>query len=287
MLSDVKKAELPYQLTEKDLLANTDTSARASAYFSAFIPDTLKAKLFNSSSKIKYSPIAKIEVPDQETYYILKAVSGKNKAALLMTFTPDNQFAAVLPFLIPDTDPTTSQVSSIDNKYNISINISRKQGILTVGEGKDVFAYDRNAKQFSWVMTDLLDENTDIINPIDTFKREHKWSGDYVKDKKNIISVRDGRNENFLTVFIHTEKNDGACQGELRGDFLLISSNTAVYRQGGDPCVLMLTFSASSVSIKEEQGCGNRRGVDCPFEGKFPKKKISKTKETSKKVKRG
>ena len=43
-------------------------------------------------------------------------------------------------------------------------------------------------------MTDPLDDRVqEVINPIDTFARKNKFSADYVKDKMNIVSIRDER----------------------------------------------------------------------------------------------
>ena len=110
--------------------------------------------------------------------------------------------------------------------------------------------------------------------------------GDYRIDKKNLVSVRDGRYPNQLLVYIHTENKAGDCKGELRGEFVMTSSTTAVYRQGGDPCVLNLTFKGNSVSIEEEKGCGNYRGLDCPLTGTFTMRKPASAKSKSGKPKR-
>jgi hypothetical protein len=123
-----------------------------------------------------------------------------------------------------------------------------------------------------------------VINPIDSFSRKHKFAGDYVKDKKNFVSVRDGRYPNQLQVFIHTDHNGGECTGELKGDVLITSSTTAIYRQGGDPCVLSFQFTPNSVILKEDQGCGSHRGVNCSFDGTFSRKKEGKTKAGKKKT---
>jgi hypothetical protein len=48
---------------------------------------------------------------------------------------------------------------------------------------------------------------------------------------------------------------------------------------------LSLTFSGNTVSLNEESGCGNYRGLDCPLTGSFTRKKEVKTKEASKKPK--
>jgi hypothetical protein len=129
-----------------------------------------------------------------------------------------------------------------------------------------------------------LDErNLALVNPIDTLSKTHKLAGDYVKDKRNIVSVRDGRRPNLLTVFVHIEK--GNCTGEIKGDAIISSPTEAIYRQTGDPCILKLNFTGSTVKLTEVEGCGSRRGQDCAFEGSFTRKKQSATKKTNSKKK--
>ena len=112
-----------------------------------------------------------------------------------------------------------------------------------------------------------------IINPIDTLSKKNKLSGDYLEDKKNYMSIRDGKNANTYLFFIHFEKKNGTCIGELKGDFKMKNSTTAVYNQGGDPCVIDFNFNDSNVTLKEKGSCGNRRGMECFFDDTFNKKK--------------
>jgi hypothetical protein len=131
-------------------------------------------------------------------------------------------------------------------------------------------------------MTDALDEKSvDLINPIDSFSRKNKYSGDYIRDKTNLVSVRDNKKPGRMTFFVHFERKNN-CTGELKGEASFTSGNTAMYRAAGDPCVLQFNFTASSVAIKEVEGCGSHRGVDCLFEGIYPRKREAK-KKTSKK----
>lgn len=260
---------VPYQLSDNEVVSRNEKDTISEQFISSFIPDSIKQSL--GGGKIRYAPLAKIQKPEGETYYIVKAENKTHKAALLLVFEKEN-FSAALPFLIPDEDATTTQTSSIDKSYSISRNIVRKKGLEILGEGKDVFVYSKETKNFSWVVTDLLDESNEIVNPIDTFKRTNRLSGDYYRNKKNLISVRDGRYPNQLLVYVHTE--DGECRGELKGELLITSSNTAVYRHSGDPCILQFTFKGNTVSVLEQQGCGNYRGIDCAFDGTFTLKKI-------------
>ena len=98
----------------------------------------------------------------------------------------------------------------------------------------------------------------------------------------NIVSIRDGSKANRMRFFIHFDKNNGECRGELKGEANFISANTAIYQQQGDPCSLQFNFSSSSVTLKELDGCGSHRGVKCSFDASYPKKKEAKPKTTTK-----
>lgn len=267
--------KVPYTLSDTAILNHKDTSA-IRGRFPGFIPDSLLRRVFGDI-KVIYTPIAKLEKEDAETFYIVHARSGAKKAALLVIFDKDNQYASAFPFLLPDADPATTQQSTIDKAFSISRGVSRRISNDMNKEGKDVYAYNAETRSFSLVMTDILDDrNLEVINPIDTFPRTHALAGDYTRGKRNLVSVRDGRSPSLLNFFIHMENEEGDCTGELKGSAILISSKTAAYRQGGDPCVLEFTFSGSTVTVKEIEGCGARRGLDCTFNGSFTKKKPAK-----------
>lgn len=280
-------AALPYQLTDTGLLNNKDTASLPPDYLSPLMPDSTLVKLFDKTSNIKYTPLAKVEEKNKESYYVIKAAAGGKKAALLMVFDRKGAYGATLPFLVPDDKEDTWQTSSIDKSRTITKTVVQRRENEMAGEGKEVLAYDAAEKRFNLIMTDLLNDNPAVlVNPIDTFPKTNKLAGDYYLNKKNLVAVRDGRHPNQILVYIHTENSDGDCNGELKGEFLITSSTTAVYRQGGDPCILGLTFSGNSVSIREESGCGNYRGLDCPLSGTFTRKKEENPKETTKSAKR-
>jgi hypothetical protein len=272
-----KALTTPYQLSDTALLNNKDTAQIRDKAFSDLIPDSVNNKLFGKKARVRYVPLGKIAVPDAETYYLVKAMTGSKRAALLVSFDKDHNFGAVFPFLVPDAESATSQVSTIDKAFSISRSVFRELPNDIIAEGKDVYVYNNDARDFTLIMTDILDDRSeDLINPIDTVPASEKWTGDYVKDKRNIVSVRNGRRPNTLLVFIHFEKNKGQCSGELKGDAEMAGPNTAVYRQGGDPCVLKLTFTNNSVKLSEIEGCGSRRGLECSFDGTFKRKKDDK-----------
>ncbi len=269
-------ASVPYQLSDTAFLNNKDTASIRSQTFAAYIPDSLKKRLFGEG-KVKYVPIAKLEREEAETFFILKAISGSKKSALLVVFDKEGNYGGAFPFLHPDHDANTTQISSIDKSFSITRSVSRRMPDDVNKEGKDVYAWSPETKTFSLVMTDILDDrNLEVINPIDTLARTHKLSGDYLRGKRNIVSIRDGSSNSVVNFFVHFENEAGDCTGELKGNAILTSSKTAVYRQGGDPCVLEFHFAGNTVTLKEVEGCGSRRGLKCTFDGSFTRKKPAK-----------
>jgi hypothetical protein len=286
MASYFKGATPPYQITDTALLQNKDTVSLPSALILPLVADSIKNSYFGKKTTVKYSPLAKLTNKAAEMYYLVKVAGGGKKAVLLFVFDKENNFATSYPFLLPDENPNTSQTSSVDKNFTITKSTTQRNGPDVSSEGKEVVAYDAALKSFSLIMMDALNDNpAEAVNPIDTFPRTNKLAGDYYLNKKNFVAVRDGRYANQLLVYIHTENEDGDCKGQLKGDFLITSPASATYRLGGDPCVLGLSFAGNSVSIKEESGCGNHRGLDCPLSGTFTKKKPVVLKQTSKKKK--
>jgi len=270
----------PYQLSDTGLLNLKDTTQIRSNGFAALMPDSLKSKWMGKGAKPKFYPVGRFAVTAKTNLYLVRVANANRRMALLYAFDGD-AFTAVFPFLIPDSDPSTSQLTAMDKAWTITKSVTQKKQSTVTGEGKDVYDYDAELKQFTLTLTNPLNSNVAVINPIDTFPRKHKLSGDYVKDKKNYVSIRDGRYPNQLQVFIRLDQNSGACTGELKGDLLLTSGTTAIYRQGGDPCVMRFQFSGSKLTITEESGCGSRRGLDCSFDGSYARKKETKTKSAT------
>lgn len=281
-----KSRPVPYQLSDTALLANKDTATLSGQYLSSVVPDSTLKKLFGKG-KVKFTPMARLTDKNDDNYYIVKGTAGEKKAVLVVVLDKSGSYGATLPFLVPDNDPATAQSSTIDKSFAITRSTMLRSGNDVGSEGKEVLAYDAAEKQFTLVMTDLLNDRPAVlVNPIDTFPKTHRLAGDYYLNKKNLVAVRNGRHPNQILVYIHTENSEGDCRGELKGEFIVTSSTTAVYRQGGDPCVLGLTFTGNKVDIQEESGCGNYRGLDCPLEGTFTRKKEEKPKEATKKTKR-
>ena len=275
--------QLSYQITDS-IFSQKEKDSLLISYkvFTQFVPDSTMSKMYGKGMKPKIYPLGKVEVPGAETYLFVKTVANDKKAVFILSFDNKKQFIAAMPALQPDNNKATMQSVVMDKKYTITKTVLQKNADGTMSEGKDVYVFNAEAKNFVLIMTDALnDKVTELINPIDTLPRKNKLSADYVNGKMNMVSVRDGRRSGRISFFIHFEKNNGdpiaiGCSGELKGEAILRSPTTAEYREAGDPCVLKFIFSKTSVTLKEEEGCGSRRGLKCSFDGSFARKKYIK-----------
>ena len=126
----------------------------------------------------------------------------------------------LLPLVVVDADAQTSQTASMDGKYTIFLNRQRKKA-----DGSTVYHRSAYAYNNAGVYTVLLNESNedvaataDLVNPLDTFSRKHKYAGDYIKDKRNMIAVRDGKDARTMRFYVHFEKDNNTCRGEVRGE---------------------------------------------------------------------
>jgi hypothetical protein len=214
-----------------------------------------------------------------------KVSGGNKKAAFVYAFDKKDQFLDGMTLLRVDQLAQTQQSANMDKSYSLNSVIIRKNKDGTLSEGKEVYGLGTESRKFELIMKDALDDKlTELINPIDTVSRKHKYAGDYGSGKLTLISIRDGRRKDLISFFIHFDKSNGACVGELKGEATIKSASTAEYRQGGDPCVLRFNFSNSSVTVKEVEGCGSHRGLRCSFDGVYPRKKVAKPKPSAKKT---
>ena len=270
--------KLSYQFSDTVLTKKEKDSLLISyKIFTQFVPDSVLSLVYGKTGKPKIYPLGKVEVPDAETYLFVKTVTTDKKAVFILSFDNKQQFTAAMTALRPDNNTATTQSLVMDKKYTITKMMTLKNKDGSISEGKDAYVLNAETGNFMLIMTDALnDKVTELINPIDTLPRKNKFSADYTNGKMNMVSVRDGRKSDRISFFIHFEKNNGGCTGELKGEALFKSPTTAEYREDGDPCVLKFIFHSTSVTLKEEQGCGSRRGLKCAFDGRFARKKYVK-----------
>jgi hypothetical protein len=270
--------QLPYQFTDS-ILSKKEKDSLLISYkvFTQFVPDSILSKVFGKGIKPKIYPFGKVSSERGGVILFTKAITTSKKAAFIIAFNDKKEFLASLPILRSDQTAGGTRTVTIDRRFTVTRTMQRRNKDGTQSEGRDVYSLSEETRDFALVMTDALeDKPTELINPIDTLPRKHKLSADYVSGKMNIVSIRDGRKPDRLSFFIHFEKSNGQCIGELKGDALIKSSTTAEYRENGDPCILKFIFSSGSVTLKEQEGCGAHRGLRCAFDGTFPKKKYVK-----------
>jgi hypothetical protein len=214
-------------------------------------------------------------VKNGETYLFIKALTPSKKILYVACLDKDGKFSTGMPLLIREDDSEIRYAASIDNKYAISVSRLRKDG-----DGRTIFVrivYVYNAEGvFTLIMRESNEgkpKSGQIYNPIDTLAHKHKFTGDYIQDKRNFISFRDGKNNSVIRFFVHFEKDNGNCKGELKGEARFVSSTVARYIANGDPCSLEFNFSDKTVHMKELDGCGNHRDIRCYFEGLYNRHK--------------
>lgn len=273
----------PFEVNDTTLnKKEKDSLLIANKIFAQFVPDSVMTKVFGKNGKPKIYAGKRIN-ENEVNYLFAKAISADKRTLLVLCFDKKNQFKAFLPLLVQDANAATLQISGVNRKFEFYESVLMKKPDGSTAEGKEVYIYSSDAEQFILIAKDALDDRVrEVINPIDTLQRKNKFSADYVKDKMNIVSIRDDSKAGKINFFIHVDLNNGECTGELKGVANFIAANTAVYKQPGDACSLQFTFSSSSVALKEVEACGAHRGVKCSFDGNYPRKKEAKPKRPTK-----
>jgi len=274
------EVELPYQV-EDSALVRRQTDSIGFSIFSRFIPDSILLKDFGMV-KPRIFPLGRVTEKGKETYLFAKAVGGTKKVAYLICFDKKDNFQNAMPLIRAGTEANASSYGSLDKKFQITTYRESKNASGDISYKRNVYIYNSGGNVFNLILTDPNEEMIEI-NPIDTFPRKNILSGDYIKNKENMLSIRDGKNANELIFFVHFEKDKGACSGEIKGTARLITPTVAQYKANGNPCALEFNFGTTAVTMKETGGCGSYRDIKCFFEESFPRKKIAKAKMSKRK----
>ena len=274
------KLNLPVNFADSSLQKKITDSPLAYTIFNQFINDSLIQKHFGKAIRPRLYASGRLVVKKAETYLFIKALSPSKKILYVACLDKDGKYRSCMPLVIRDDDSDLRYASGIDNKYAISVSRLRKDG-----EGRTLFVRSVYVYNEEGVFTLIMKESNEgkpktaqIYNPIDTFAHKHKFTGDYMQDKRNFISFRDGENNSVIRFFVHFEKDNGSCRGELKGEARFVSSTIARYIANGDPCSLEFNFSDKKVRMKELEGCGNHRDIRCYFDGVYDKHKEAITK---------
>jgi hypothetical protein len=275
--------KLPFSMADSNLNDNPDTATIGFNVFTQFSPDTLFTQTFGSNTKPTIHPIGKYEVKGKETYLVVNAKSKNKFAVYLLVYDKNKKLSASMPLLISNDENNTTYTAGIDNRFAISVNKEWKTEQERLYK-RIIYAYN-TAGTFTVVMTETNDQSglsNKLNNPLDTFPKNNKYSGDYIKGKKSIVAIRDGKTPNSYLFFVHFENDDEEpCTGELKGELVLNTPTSGVFND--DPCVINFSFTSSKVNVKEKSGCGSFRGIKCFFNDTFSKKKEQKAPKKSSK----
>ncbi len=272
-IESFEEIKLPFLISDTTLRKKSQDSALISVrIFTQFVPDTIFSRDFGKNVKPRFYPLGRTMQKGKETYLFVKATTASKQVGYILSFDRDNQFKAGMSFVNNSNERNTRYEGGMDKRYSIIKNKIRRESDGQTYYRKSVYVYN-NAGVYTLILTETneMTATKEIYNPIDTFARKHKYSADYVSNKRNFISFRDSKKPGTLLFFVHFEKNRGECTGELKGEADFIKPNLAQYREAGDPCVLEFSFTPSKVNMKELEGCGNHRGIKCFFEGSYPK----------------
>ena len=270
--------KLPYEVTDTILRRKEpETTLINDALFDRFVPDSVLARLFGKETHIRLYAIGKIKVPGAESYVFVKGAAKERRVLYIFCFDKKNHFAAARPVLYSDNESGVTGKADMDNKYTLTLLRQRKASDGQVYYHRDAYVFAEGTG-FSLILTESNETRPkppSIYNPIDTLPHKHRYSGDYAQDKHNLVCIRDGRDASRFLFFVHFEKDEGTCKGELKGEAKFVSPGIARFRSYSDPCAIEFTFIPEGVSLKEIGGCGVHRDIKCYFEGYFEKRKIT------------
>ena len=277
-----KNIELPIRINDTNLVAFTDTIKIGRKALAQFLPDSvvdaIAPKLIKNSSIFTVGKIEK----ETEYYLLLNNKDIKKQTVSVIAFSKKNVFLGYQILTQFDLTQKGSQFygkTLLINKeptFLIEENkLDPEQGLTNEKKG---WAYTEQGFRLIYLDANIKPEQKAILNPIDTLPTVNTFSGDYARDKKNFISLRDFGNANKYQFFLHFEKKDGTCVGELKG-LLNFNKNQATYSEKGDPCTIQFTITGNVIKIKEDGNCGNHRNMTCYFNDSYDKKRKAKSKK--------
>ena len=277
-----KAASLPLSISDSNLKRYTDTLVIGRKALAQFIPDSVVENIIAiKDKKASLHPIIRIE--KEEEYYLLLNVSHPKKQEIaVVVFSKKNEF---LDYKVI-TEFNEGNANS--KMYGKNLNINREPSFLveenklaednSLTYEKKGWAYTDNSFRLIYFDSNKKPETKKVLNPLDSMPMNYTFSGDYARDAKNFISIRDYSTAGKYQFFLHFEKKDGSCVGELKG-LLTFTKNKATYTEKGDPCIINFTIQGNVINIKEDGNCGNHRNMTCYFNDSYDKKRKAKKKK--------
>jgi hypothetical protein len=277
-----KAASLPISISDSNLKRYTDTLVIGRKALAQFIPDSVVENIISTKDKkVFLHPFIRIE-KEEEYYLLLNVIHPKKQEIAVVVFSKKNKF---LDYKIITAFNEGNENSKI---YGKNLNINREPSFL-VEENKLEEDNSLTYEKKGWAYTDssfrliYFDSNKKpvskkVLNPLDSMPMNYTYSGDYARDAKNFISIRDYSTAGKYQFFLHFEKKEGSCVGELKG-LLTFTKNQATFSEKGDPCIIHFTIQGNTINIKEDGNCGNHRNMTCYFNDNYDKKRKPKKKK--------
>jgi hypothetical protein len=242
--------------------------------FKKIIPDSVYKKYYPQTKQLKLYLAGKVTDDTKGNYVIVKSILPTGRAAHVFYFDKEASFRGSMKLADGNQKTKNNRYTKIDNRYNITMvdEVKLPSGELQTAE--TVYYLDEDGG-FKIAMTNSNEDLSDEVmgNPIDTFPRKNKFSADYSSDKKNFISIRDDTSARSFYFYIHFSKQNGDCVGDVKGKGTWLDKTKGVFKDEESDCVIAFNFTSSSVSIKEEKGCGSYRDITCFFEGAYARNK--------------
>ncbi len=277
-----KGTNLPLTISDSNLHQQTDTLIIGRKALAQFVPDSIVENILSLKDKKAFlHPMIRIE-KEEEYYLLLNVTHPKKQEIAVVVFSKKNKFIDYKIITEFNDENRSSKM------YGKSLNINREPSFLveenklgddnTLTYEKKGWAYTDSSFRLIYFDSNKKPETQKVINPLDTMSMNYTYSGDYARDNKNFISLRDYATQNKYQFFLHFEKQNGSCTGELKG-ILHFTKNQATYTEKGDPCIIHFTIQGNVISIKEDGNCGNHRNMTCYFNDSYDKKRKVKKKK--------
>lgn len=278
-LQHFQPVTVPFSYSEDSLAAALPDSSRlVYKETTGFIPDSIWYPNGKNSGAAKVYPLGKNHFGKLNLLWI-RALHGSSDEVDLLLFNNADTLVSVMNLMKKKSSSERSSFE-LDNKYLLHLN---EQKYLSNGEvikREDVYGINKNGTvNLILTNTNQPSNPNSFYNPIDTLPQKHRYSGDYFIGKADVVSIRDGHKEGTFRFFIHLNKNNGDCTGEIDGTGTFEKSSIGIYKEENGPCGIRFTFSGSKVTLAEVGGCGAYRGISCNYTGTYTKKGESKPKK--------
>lgn len=268
--------ELPIQFKSEYFdKKESDSNYIKPTVVSKFVPDSIFKNELGKLKDVKFYRKGRYTAEEtEETYLFLTAQKKEKHFAYILCFDKNEIFKTGMLLSEKSFNPSITFEGTLDKRLTIT-----KLKNSNIGTGKSYYNKSVYVYNTEGVFTLILTESNEpvveaeVYNPIDTLPMTQALSGNYVQDKKNFISVRDGGKPGKLLFFINVDKYGKSCTGSLRGDMAQVKPKVFQYNKADDHCILEFTFSNNGLQVKELEACGNHRSVRCSFDGKFSKQR--------------